>query len=202
MRARTWSTSGGSRPRPRRAVPYGFEIDMLPALPGTLDAAHEPTAQDEPAHEEAPAVPLGPEFARIEALAAARGVEITADQRAKRARLTEAQRELASKALQHGPMIKKLVIWIVVLVVAIQVLGMIISVVVAFAFNNWRHEPQEQGTQARQQAARGDRGPAVRDPLRGHGHGRGLDDLAGGGRQLPGARLGEGSRDRPRDVPG
>jgi hypothetical protein len=110
----------------KRALPYGFEFDLQPA-PAEAFAA-EPAAGFE---EEPRLATLGPEFAKLELLAESRGIRLDNDAREQLAALSANQRELAVKALQFGPKIKKIVIWIVVAVVGFQILGAIVAVVTA-----------------------------------------------------------------------
>lgn len=114
----------------KRALPYAFEITVLPAPEDVMEKAEALAPEDEPQ-----LATLGPGFAKLEQLAAERGIRMNPGQREQLAKLTASQRELAAQALQLGPKIRKWVIWIVVAVVAFQVLAAIVAVVGAMAFS-------------------------------------------------------------------
>ena len=113
-----------------RAAAYSFGLELEPAP----DLAADETSADP---EEAP-VPAGmaPMMAGIAAIVGQAKVDrMTPAQRAQMAarmsELTPDQRDQVAKLVKAGPFIKKLVIAVIVLFVAVQVISVVISIVVA-----------------------------------------------------------------------
>ena len=113
------------------ATPYGFEFHMQPAPADAMVGALAKAPEADPAEPQLAA--LGPELARLKGIIDGRGMDAT--QLARLSSLTPEQRAQVEKLMKWAPKAKKIVIWVIVGFVALQIIGAIVAVVASMSSN-------------------------------------------------------------------